>query len=184
MQEEVILAGFGGQGVLFAGQLLAYTAMREDKHVTWIPSYGPEMRGGTANCTVVVSDEPIGSPAVRRPSVAVVFNNPSMIKYADLVKPGGLLVVNSSLVEAGVDRDDITILLIPATDMANELGEARLTNMILTGALLTAVPIVSVDTLIETITAELPQRKQHLLQANVDAIQQGVNLAQTLLIPA
>lgn len=184
MQEEVIFAGFGGQGVLFAGQLLAYAAMREDKHVTWIPSYGPEMRGGTANCTVVVSDDAIGSPVVRRPSVAVVFNNPSAIKYVDLVKPGGLLVVNTSLVEIEIDRDDITLLMIPATDMANQLGEVRLTNMILTGALLTAVPMVRIETLIETITAELPQKKQHLLQANIEAIQSGVDQAQALLAPA
>ncbi len=184
MQEEVIFAGFGGQGVLFAGQLLAYAAMHEGKHVTWIPSYGPEMRGGTANCTVVVSDDPIGSPIVQHPGVAVVFNNPSMLKYEGLVKPGGLLVVNSSLVTATTDRDDITVLNIPATDTANELGESRLTNMILSGAMLAVRPMVSIDTLIETITAKLPQRKRHLLEINVKAIKKGVELAQQQLTPA
>ncbi len=183
MQEEVIFAGFGGQGVLFAGQLLAYAAMREGKHVTWVPSYGPEMRGGTANCIVVVSDEPIGSPIVRHPSVAVVFNNPSMLKYSSLVKRGGLLVVNRSLVLATTERDDITVLSIPATDLANELGEIRLTNMILGGAMLTLRPMVAVDSLIEALRAELPKRKQHLLQSNIEAIRMGQRFAQEQQVP-
>jgi 2-oxoglutarate ferredoxin oxidoreductase subunit gamma len=184
MHEEVIFSGFGGQGVLFAGQLLAYAGMGEGKHVTWIPSYGPEMRGGTANCTVVVSDEPIGSPLASRPSVVVAFNNPSMLKYSDLVRPGGLLIVNSSIVEATTDRDDITVLRIPATATANELGEARLTNMILSGGMLAARPMVSVDTLRETITAKLPKRKHHLLEVNLQAISKGVELAKADLITA
>jgi 2-oxoglutarate ferredoxin oxidoreductase subunit gamma len=184
MHEEVVFAGFGGQGVLFAGQLLAYAAMREDKHVTWIPSYGPEMRGGTANCTVVVSDDPIGAPVAKYPSVVVAFNNPSLLKYIDQVKSGGLLVVNSSLVNAPLERDDIQIVAIPATDTANELGEARLTNMILSGAMLAALPMVSVETLTATITDKLPQRKQHLLPVNIQAIQRGVELAQARLVTA
>ena len=184
MQEEVIFAGFGGQGVLFAGQLLAYAAMREGKHVTWIPSYGPEMRGGTANCTVVVSDEPIGSPVVLHPSIAVVFNNPSMLKYSDLVKPGGVLVVNTSLVEAVTTRDDLIMLRIPATETAHALGESRMTNMILSGAMLAARPVVAVETLIEAIEAELPKRKQHMLAINVEAINIGVSLAQEQLATA
>jgi len=178
MQEEVIFAGFGGQGVLFAGQLLAYTAMDEGKHVTWIPSYGPEMRGGTANCTVIISDEPIGSPIVSRPSVAVVFNNPSMLKYRDRVKPGGLLVVNVSIVEATTDRQDITVLYIPATETANSLGETRLTNMILMGAMLATRPVVKVETLRRTITERLPKRRQDLLALNLEAITKGVALAE------
>ncbi|NPV66765.1 MAG: 2-oxoacid:ferredoxin oxidoreductase subunit gamma [Anaerolineae bacterium] len=182
MQEEVIFAGFGGQGVLFAGQLLAYTAMDEGKHVTWIPSYGPEMRGGTANCTVVVSNEPIGSPLVSRPSIAVVFNNPSMLKYCDQVKPGGLLVVNISIVEATTSREDITILNIPATETANALGETRLTNMILMGAMLAARPVVSVETLRQTIIARLPKRRQDLLALNLEAITKGMELAEAQLV--
>jgi 2-oxoglutarate ferredoxin oxidoreductase subunit gamma len=184
MHEEVIFAGFGGQGVLFAGQLLAYAAMHDGKHVTWFPSYGPEMRGGTANCTVVVSDVPIGSPVVKCPSVAVAFNNPSMLKYSELVRPTGLLVVNSSLVEATTPRDDIAVLYIPATGTANELGDSRLTNMVLTGAMLAARPMVAVEMLVAAITAELPQRKQHLLAMNVEAIHKGVSLAQEQLAPA
>jgi len=184
MQEEIILAGFGGQGVLFGGQLLAHAAMREGKHVTWIPSYGPEMRGGTANCTVVISDDPIGAPIVKYPSVAVAFNNPSMLKYMDLVRPGGLLVVNESIVSATTERQDIRIISVPATETANQLGETRLTNMILCGAMLAAVPVVSMETLIATITDKLPRRKQHLLGINIEAIRQGAALAEAQLAPA
>lgn len=183
MHEEAIFAGFGGQGVLFAGQLLAYAAMHEGKHVTWIPSYGPEMRGGTANCTVVVSDAPIGSPVVRYPSIAVVFNNPSMDKYAPLVKPGGLLVINTSLVTIPTDRTDITLLQIPATETANTLGETRLTNVILTGAMLAACPVVSLETMIATLTEKLPQHRQHLLEINCMALRRGAEMAQACLAP-
>lgn len=178
MQEEVIFAGFGGQGVLFAGQLLAHAAMQEGRHVTWIPSYGPEMRGGTANCTVVVSDEIIGSPLVARPSVVVAFNNPSMIKYSELVRPGGLLIVNTSIVEATTDRTDISVVLVPATDAANALGDVRLTNMVLSGAMLAVRPIIQVQSLRDTLTARLPGSKQHLLQVNLQAIDKGAELAQ------
>lgn len=181
MHEEVVFAGFGGQGVLFAGQLLSYAAMHEGKHVTWIPSYGPEMRGGTANCTVVVSDEPIGSPLVSHPSVVVAFNNPSVIKYQDEVKPGGLLVINSSIVDVEVTRSDIVVLYIPATDIANELGEVRMTNMILSGAMVAARPMITVETLVETLTEKLPKRKHHLLPRNLEAIQRGVLMAQEQL---
>lgn len=184
MQEEVIFAGFGGQGVLFAGQLLSYAAMHEGKHVTWIPSYGPEMRGGTANCTVVVSDEPIGSPLTSRPSVVVAFNNPSVLKYQDVVKPGGLLVINSSIVDVEPERTDITVLRVPATDIANELGEVRMTNMILSGAMLAARSMVTVETLSETLKEKLPKRKHHLLPRNLEAIQRGVQLAESQLTTA
>lgn len=184
MQEEIVFAGFGGQGVLFAGQLLSYAAMGEGKHVTWIPSYGPEMRGGTANCTVVVSDEPIGSPLAGRPGVVVAFNTPSVLKYQDKVKPGGLLIINSSIVDIEVERTDITVLYIPATEAANKLGESRLTNMVLSGAMLAARPVVSVETLCETLAAKLPQRKQHLLEQNLEAVRQGIALAQAQLVGA
>ncbi len=184
MEEAVIFAGFGGQGVLFSGQLLAHAAMAEGKYVTWIPSYGPEMRGGTANCTVVVSDEPIGSPLVSRYSVAVVFNNPSMLKYRSLVKPGGLLVVNTSIVEAVAERDDITVLSIPATSSASDLGEVKLANMIMCGAMLAARPVVSVDTLRSTLTAKLPGGKRHLLEVNLRAVEEGIALARGQFMPA
>ncbi|MER3458950.1 MAG: 2-oxoacid:ferredoxin oxidoreductase subunit gamma, partial [Chloroflexota bacterium] len=145
MHEEIIISGFGGQGALFAGQLLAYAGMNEGKHVTWIPSYGPEMRGGTAHCTVVISDEPIGSPLVRHPSVAIVMNNPSLDKYQPLVKPGGVLIVNSSLITQPITREDIRVALIPASAVADELGDSRLMNIVLLGALLALVPILPLE---------------------------------------
>lgn len=183
MHEEVIFAGFGGQGVLFAGQLLSYAAMAEEKHVTWIPSYGPEMRGGTANCTVVVSDRAIGSPMAPYPSIVVAFNNPSVTKYLDVIKPGGLMVVNSSIVTTSAQRPDIAIVPVPATEMAKKLGEVRLTNMILSGAMLAVRPVVSLETLIETISAKLPARKKHLLQVNIEAIKAGAAVARAQLEP-
>lgn len=176
MQEEIIFAGFGGQGVLFAGQLLAYTALAEGKHVTWIPSYGPEMRGGTANCTVVVSDEPIGSPVTKHPSIAVVFNNPSLEKYEDLVKPGGLLVVNQSLITIETHRTDITIVRIPATALASEMGDVRLTNMLLFSAMLAQRPVVSLETAQEVLLEKLGARKAELHALNPAALARGWEL--------
>ncbi len=129
--QEAIFAGFGGQGVLFAGQLLAYAGMSEGLHVTWIPSYGPEMRGGTANCTVILSEDEIGAPVISHPLSALVFNAPSMEKYAPLVKPGGLLLVNSSLIAARTAREDLRVVYIPASDIATELGNIRIANMVL-----------------------------------------------------
>lgn len=176
MHEELVFAGFGGQGVLFGGQLLAYTALEEGKHVTWIPSYGPEMRGGTANCTVVVSDDPIGSPVCRNPSIAVVFNNPSLEKYEPMMMPGGLLIVNSSLTVHPTTREDIEIVRIPATTVASELGEVRVTNMILFGALLACRPLVNVETTQHVLREKLGERKAHLHEVNMRALQRGAEL--------
>ncbi len=176
MHEELIFAGFGGQGVLFAGQLLAYTALAEGKHVTWIPSYGPEMRGGTANCTVVVSDEPIGSPVCKHPSVAVVFNNPSLEKYEPLVKPGGLFIVNNSMIVRQPQRTDIEIVQLPATTLAGELGSARVANMLLFGALLACRPIVAMETVQHVLIEKLGERKAHLHEINIMALQRGYEL--------
>ncbi|NTU42617.1 MAG: hypothetical protein HGA78_06115 [Nitrospirales bacterium] len=136
MQTEIIVAGFGGQGVLFAGQLLAYAGMDEGKNVTWIPSYGPEMRGGTANCTVVVSDEEIGSPLVRNPSAVIAMNRPSLDKYEDTIQSGGYLVINESMLNRKPTRKDIHVITIPGNDIAEELGDKRMTNMVLLGGLL------------------------------------------------
>ncbi|MEB2287389.1 MAG: 2-oxoacid:acceptor oxidoreductase family protein [Anaerolineae bacterium] len=178
MHEEIIFAGFGGQGVLFAGQLLAYTALEEGRHVTWIPSYGPEMRGGTANCTVVVSDEPIGSPVCMHPSIAVVFNNPSLEKYEPLVKPGGLLIINQSLMVTPPSRTDLEIVLIPATEAATEMGQVRVTNMILFGALLARQPLVRAETVLTVLQDKLGARKAHLQAINNAALERGAALAQ------
>ena len=122
MQTEIVFSGFGGQGALFAGQILAFAAMDAGKEVTWVPSYGPEMRGGTANCQVIVADEEIGSPLTRTPSAAVIFNLPSLDKFEPQVVPGGLIVVNSSLVNRGVSRKDVKAIMIPAQEIAEELG--------------------------------------------------------------
>ena len=174
--EDIIFAGFGGQGVLFAGQLLSYTGMAENLHVTWIPSYGPEMRGGTANCTVILSEEEIGAPIVRHPTIAVVLNLPSMGKYEPVVKPGGLLLVNSSLVETVSEREDIRALYIPASDIATELGNPRMANMVILGALIGATNIVSLNTVAQQLDEHLSQRQRKWLEPNITALKKGGEL--------
>jgi 2-oxoglutarate ferredoxin oxidoreductase subunit gamma len=173
MQTEIIISGFGGQGVLFAGQLLAYCALDNDKHVTWFPSYGPEMRGGTAHCTVIVSDEEIGSPVVSNPSAAIVMNLPSLEKYEPLVKEGGLLVVNSSLVDRSAERTDIDVLEIPANEIAEEIGNRRLINLILLGGFLQRLPIFTVEQLGTSLGNHIPDRHRDMLQLNIAALSRG-----------
>ncbi len=174
--EDIIFAGFGGQGVLFAGQLLSYAGMAENLHVTWIPSYGPEMRGGTANCTVILSEEEIGAPIVRHPTIAVIFNIPSMEKYEPLVKPGGLLLVNKSLVPAPSGRTDIRIHYIPASDIATELGNPRMANMIMLGALIGATDLVSLETVARQLDEHLSQRQRKWLTPNITALNKGAEI--------
>jgi len=176
-QEEVIFSGFGGQGALFAGQLLAYAGIAEDLHVTWIPSYGPEMRGGTANCTVIVSEEEIGAPIIRNPSAAVVLNLPSMEKYEPLVKAGGLLIVNQSLVPMRSERDDIRAIYARASDIATELGNARMANLVLLGALVQATGIVSLETVMIELGKHISDRHKRWLEPNKEALKKGAKLA-------
>ena len=177
MQEEIIVSGFGGQGSLFAGQLLAYAAMDQGLYVTWIPSYGPEMRGGRARCTVVVSDEEIGAPLVRRPSAAIVLNIPSMEAFEPAVKPGGVLIVNSSMVPDASDRDDITVVYVPASNLATELGSVRLANVICLGALVKATGVLPVDAIAGALDDHLPERHRKLLALNKEALGTGAGLA-------
>ena len=177
MQQEIIISGFGGQGTLFAGQLLAYAAMDSGRHVTWIPSYGPEMRGGKARCTVVVSDEEIGSPLVRRPSSAIVLNIPSMEAFEPAVKPDGVLVVNSSLVLQKSERTDIRAIHIPASDIATELGNVRMANVICLGALVQATGVVSLEAIAQALDDHLPERHRKLLGLNKEALRKGAALA-------
>jgi len=177
MQQEIIISGFGGQGTLFAGQLLAYAAMDSGYQVTWIPSYGPEMRGGKARCTVIVSDEEIGSPLVRRPSAAIVLNIPSMEAFEPAIKSGGVLVVNSSLVPQKSERTDINVLYVPASDMAIELGNVRIANVICLGALVQAAGIVSLEAIEQALDAHLPERHRKLLGLNSEALRKGAALA-------
>lgn len=173
METSIVIAGFGGQGVLFAGQLLAYAGMDTGKQVTWIPSYGPEMRGGTAHCVVIISTEPIGAPVVARPDVAVVLNQPSYDKYLSLVKPGGLLVVNSSLVDKLDERDDIDIVYVPANAIAEAHGTVKMLNMAALGAMLAARPILTLEELETALREHIGQKKQHLLDANLEVLHQG-----------
>jgi 2-oxoglutarate ferredoxin oxidoreductase subunit gamma len=177
MQEEIIVSGFGGQGSLFAGQLLAYAAMDQNLHVTWIPSYGPEMRGGKARCTIVVSDQEIGAPLVRRPSAAIVLNIPSMEAFEPAVKGGGVLVVNSSMVPDKSEREDIQVIYVPASDMATDLGNVRMANVICLGALIKATRVVSLEAIEQALDDHLPERHRQLLTLNKEALRKGAALA-------
>jgi len=177
MQHEIVISGFGGQGALFAGQLLAYAAMDSGKHVTWIPSYGPEMRGGTAHCTVIVSDEEIGSPLVRNPTTAIVLNNPSMEKYQKLVKEQGYLLINRSLINIPAVRANIHAVDIPANDEAAALGNAKMLNVIMLGALIGCTEVVSLEAVEGALESHLPERHRHLLALNKAALQRGLEIA-------
>jgi len=177
MHEEVIFSGFGGQGALFAGQLLTYAGLYEGRQVTWIPSYGPEMRGGTAHCIVILSDEPIGSPIIRNPSIAVVLNPDSMDKYEPLVTPGGILVVNTSLVRRKSARTDITVVEVPANDLARELGNVRVLNIVLLGALLATRELVKPESLKMAMEKEIPAHRKQIVEPNKRALDRGIAYA-------
>ncbi len=162
MTHEMIFAGFGGQGVMLMGQILAYAGMLEDKHVSWLPSYGPEMRGGTANCTVVVAEQHVGSPVVTRPNLVVAMNLPSLDKFEVSIKPGGLLIYNSSLISRQPGRNDIEVLAVPANEIANELGNDRVSNMVVLGALLGKRPMVKMESIHAALRHILPPHRHHL----------------------
>ncbi len=173
MQTEILIAGFGGQGVLFAGQVLAYAALDAGKEVTWIPSYGPEMRGGTANCTVIISDEEIGSPLVRYPAAVIAMNLPSLDKYEPLVKEGGVMVINASLVNREATRCGIKSVAITANEIAEQIGDRRLVNMVLLGGLLVNLPVLTLEQVEATIRVHTPERNQRLVPLNIQALKQG-----------
>jgi 2-oxoglutarate ferredoxin oxidoreductase subunit gamma len=178
MHEEVIISGFGGQGALFAGQLLTYTGMDEGWHVTWIPSYGPEMRGGTAHCIVIISEENIGSPIIRNPTVCVVMNPPSMEKYDPLVRPGGLLVANSTLIRTRSQRDDIEAVYVPANELAAELGNVKMANVVLLGAMLGKREILPLEGIKRTLDQHIPPQRKHIIEPNKRALERGVAYVQ------
>lgn len=182
MLEEILIAGFGGQGVMSMGQLIAYAGMLEGKDVSWLPSYGPEQRGGTANCAVVVSDGPVGSPLVTNPSTAIVLNNPSFDKFEPRVREGGLLLLNSTLVTRISDRSDIKVIEVNATDMANDLGNARVANMILLGAFLELKQTVSTEAVIESLKKVLSTDKYHLIEINKQALNKGASLVKVTTV--
>ena len=177
MHEEIIISGFGGQGVLFAGQLLAYAGLAEGKHVTWIPSYGPEMRGGTAHCTVIISDEEIGSPLVRNPTAAMVLNPPSMTRYAPLVKPNGVIISDSTLIVERTNRTDVREIALPAKDIAAELGLPQIANVVMVGALIGATKVVKPETVEQVLEERTGARHREALEPNKIALRRGLEYA-------
>jgi len=176
MQHDILMAGFGGQGIMLMGQMLASAGMKDGKHVSWMPSYGPEQRGGTANCGVVLSDDPVGSPVVSEPTICVVMNLPSLDKFKDRVREGGYLFVNSSLIEEEVDRTDINVIYLPVTEKADELGNPRVANMIMLGAMSEATDVIELDVLKDILSEVLPERRHNLIPANIEALDLGKDL--------
>jgi len=171
MRHDVFISGFGGQGVLLAGNLLGYAAIHEGKNVSFFPSYGVEKRGGAAMCTVVVADGEVGSPVVGSPSVSIILNQVSFDKYASRVKPGGICIVNTSLVDTGdFDRGDIELIPIPMNDIAVQLGDARMVNMVAVGAYAAKTGVVSLQSLEEALRETLPERNHKYIPANINAI--------------
>lgn len=179
MQNDVIFAGFGGQGVLLIGKMLAYAGMREGKEVSWLPSYGPEMRGGTANCTVVISDRPVGSPVVQHPRAVLAMNLPSLEKFEPALKAGGVLLINSSLIGRGASRSDVTEIRVPANEIANELANPRGANMVALGAYLGATGAVALE-VVEGIVRETFASKPKLIEVNLVALRRGFEIGQEL----
>ncbi len=175
MKTEMLLAGFGGQGILFAGKFIAYKGLVEGKNLSWLPSYGPEMRGGTANCSVILSDTPVGSPIVSAPDVLVAMNLPSLDKYENDVVPGGMIFVDSSLIERKVTRDDVKVFYIPATRLAQEIGAPTLANMIITGKLIKETGAISHENLDEALSKVVSAKRQNLFDLNKSAIECGYN---------
>lgn len=172
---NLVLAGFGGQGVLFAGKVIASAGLLEDRELSWLPSYGPEMRGGTANCSVCLSDEPIGSPLVVEPDALVAMNQPSFDKFIDAVVPGGVVVVDSTMVPAIKGRDDVKIVAIPATQLAEDAGLKGLGNVILVGKLFAETGFCERTTLDDAIDHCVPPRKAQMIELNKKALQIGID---------
>ncbi len=177
MQNEVMFAGFGGQGILLIGKILAHAAMEEGFEVAWVPSYGPEMRGGTAYCTVVISDRPIGSPIIKNPKHLVAMNLPSLEKFAAVVRPKGIILINSSLIPIDAGREDCDVLKVPAVDLAKQLGNAKAANIVALSAFVERSKIVPIETLRRCIKAEL-SKKPKLISLNMAAIEEGMKAAQ------
>ena len=170
---QILIAGFGGQGVLFAGKFLAYKGLSQGKQLSWLPSYGPEMRGGTANCSVILSDTPVGSPIITEPDVLVAMHLPSLQKFVNSVVPGGKIILDSTLIDAKVERDDIEVFYVPATQLAKDAGFTTLSNMILTGKVLKEIDVVSYEGNKETLESFIPAKKAGLIDMNLKALQIG-----------
>ena len=178
MKKEIIIAGFGGQGVLSMGKILAYAGLMEGKEVTWMPSYGPEQRGGTANVTVILSDERISSPVLNTFDIAIILNQPSMEKFESKVKPGGILIYDGYVIHTTSQRTDINIYRIDAMDTATEMQNEKVFNMLILGGLLGICPMVKIDNVMLGLKKSLPERHHHLLPMNEEAIRKGMEIIQ------
>lgn len=178
MEKKILIAGFGGQGILFAGKFLAYIGLGDEKQVSWLPSYGPEMRGGTANCSIILSDTPIGSPIVEKPDILVAMNTPSLDKYVDAVNPGGTIFVDSALIDRKVERTDVDVVYIPASNMATENSLQGLANMIITGAIIKKCSITSFENTEAALEKVVPPTKVKLFEPNKKALTLGYNFVQ------
>ncbi len=172
---NMVLAGFGGQGILFAGKVIAYGGLNDGKEISWLPSYGPEMRGGTANCSVCISDKTIGSPLVVTPDVLIALNLPSFEKFIDTVKPGGTVIIDSFLINKKVDREDVNVFYVPATKLAEENGIKGLANIILVGKLFKETGFCTEEALYKAIEKCVPARKANMLEFNKKALEIGMN---------
>ena len=172
---QILIAGFGGQGILFSGKFLAYKGLTEDLQVSWLPSYGPEMRGGTANCNVILSESPVGSPIITAPDVLIAMNAPSLAKYVDSVVAGGQIYVDSSLIDVKVERTDVDVFYIPATQLAKDEGISTLANMIIVGHLLENHPELSFDGTADVVDKLVPPKKAALKELNMKALSLGKN---------
>ncbi len=171
----ILLAGFGGQGILFAGKQLALAGMKSNKEISWLPSYGPEMRGGTCNCSVNIDDEPIGSPLVTTPDILIAMNKPSLLKFEGKVAVGGTIVIDSALIDVKTSRDDVNAYYIPATQMANDAGFSKLANVIILGYLIKKTNLFEIDYFLECIKASAPKAKPELGEMNAKALMMGFN---------
>jgi len=177
MNESVIMSGFGGQGILLMGQLLCYAGMHEGKNVTWMPSYGPEMRGGTANCTVMISTDRVGSPVTRFPQSLVAMNKASLDKFESSIQQGGFLLINSSLVDRDPSRTDLKVIRVPANQIAEEAGTLQVTNMAALGAYVAGKSVVSLDSIIVALRRMIPEHRKELLAVNEEALRRGASAA-------
>ena len=173
MNMQILIAGFGGQGVLFAGKFLATKGLIDEKNVSWLPSYGPEMRGGTANCSVIISDDPVGSPIVSEPDCLIAMNLPSLKRYENSVVPSGMILVDSTLISEKVERSDVSVFYVPATKMAKDAGFSTLANMILCGKLLKESEDLNFENIEQALQKVIPPRKANLLDVNLNALRVG-----------
>ena len=167
---QILIAGFGGQGILFAGKFLAYKGLTEDLQVSWLPSYGPEMRGGTANCNVIISDTPVGSPIITQPDVLVAMNLPSLNRYENSVKAGGVIFVDSTLIDRKIERDDVTVHYIPATKLASDNEMPTLANMIIMGKILKELNEYNEETVLAALKKVVSAKRADMLETNLKAI--------------